>query len=65
MFQKSNYNAYRNSLHNGNSEDAILKGRSYYLSLSKKSREEPGITNIIQIDARVRAEVDAAKKTGF
>ena len=56
-FQKSAYKAYKQSLENGNIDEAILKGRSYYLSLSKKNRKLMGITDVIQIDNRVKEDV--------
>ncbi len=60
-FQKSTYNAYKNALKNGDIDDAVLKGRSYYLSLSKKKRECHGIIDVVQIDARVKEDIAAAR----
>ena len=56
-FQKSTYKAYKQSLETGKIDEAILKGRSYYLSLSNKNRKRMGITDVVQIDNRVKEDV--------
>lgn len=61
-FQKSIYHAYRESLRNDNIDEAIIKGRSYYLSISKKNRKLRGITDIVQIDARVKQDYTSSRE---
>jgi hypothetical protein len=61
VFRNSNHRAYRDALQKGDIDESILRGRSYYLSLSEKKRKNNGITNVVEIEARVKAEMDAAK----
>ena len=61
-FQKSIYHAYRESLRSDNIDEAIIKGRSYYLSISKKNRKLRGITDVVQIDARVKQDYTSSRE---
>ena len=56
-FQKRFYKSYHDCLQKGNYDEAFLRGRSYYLSLNKKTRESMGITDIVQIDLKIKADI--------